>query len=133
MVTKYWSFVPRNPRHKVAEDPAARVELRRSAANLPALPEVAVVDFSRSGFRLSVTEPLAARESVTLRLVDERSGMDLTLPGIVRWQRREADGTWSVGCHCDRELDWETLGELFLGGILLRDETLPQPSDHAST
>ena len=126
MSTKYWEFVARSPRHKMAEESAVRVELGRSASDLPTVPEATIVDFSRNGLQLRLTAPLVEQEAISVRLEDERSGMDLTLSGIVRWQRREDDDAWLVGCHCDEELDWETLGELFLNEVLVREEPSPE-------
>ena len=38
--------------------------------------------------------------------------------GSITARRDNAPEGWSVTCRFDHELDWETLGELFLCGIL---------------
>ena len=55
--------------------------------------------------------------------VNGYSGVSLALPGKVCWQRPEDGDTWQLGCLCSQQVDWETLGELFLTGVLATDES----------
>ncbi len=92
-----------------------------------------LIDLSRHGVRLRTKIRLSQQESITVRLRDDKAAVDLAIPGTVRWQRPEQDGTWSLGCALARQVDWETLGELFLGNVLVMDdpaaETLEARSD----
>lgn len=76
-----------------------------------------------------MTGALAAGERIVVRLRHGASGLQLDMAGAVDWQRQDADGQWIVGCRFAEELDWETLGEMFLSGIL---DTTPRQSDSAS-
>jgi len=80
-----------------------------------------MVDLSRHGVRLQVTVPLTTEDPITVRLREESSGIDLTLPATVQWQNPEGDRKWSLGCLFDQPMEWETLGELFLNELLVDD------------
>ncbi len=110
--------IPRKPRHPAATGAGIRVEVERPAEAVPRTVEAELADFSRDGFRLLTAVPLEPGESITVRLHDANSGFNLTLPSTVRWQRIADDRSWSHGCMFARQVDWETLGELFLNGIL---------------
>jgi hypothetical protein len=114
-------YVARRPRHPAAgcRGPCVRVE--RGAGGEPGPIDAELLDLSRSGARLRVAAPLKVGEAITVRLVDEKSGVELTRPSTVRWQRAEDDQTWSVGCMFTQHVEWETLGELFLNQILSTD------------
>lgn len=56
---------------------------------------------------------------------EENSGIDLHLPGTVRWCEPRCDGTWSVGCLSSEPLAWETLGELILSGVVSTEAPPP--------
>jgi len=94
-----------------------RVEVLRSPlAGEPV--EGALVDVSRHGFRVQIPAAVSPNDALHVCVRDTRSGMDLMLRGTVRWVQEEDDGTWSAGCLAIEPLSWETLGELFLNGIL---------------
>jgi hypothetical protein len=78
-------------------------------------------DLSRDGYQVKTLIPLDAQEPLTLELCIEGSQIDLRVPGTVRWQRPGPEGTWLAGCQADCALEWETLGELFLAGVLSPD------------
>jgi hypothetical protein len=88
-----------------------------------------LLDLSRNGFQVKVPVPLNTQSPLNLRFRMEGSQMDLMLPGTIRWQRPASDGTWLAGCQTDRPIDWETLGELFLRGVLSTDRPYPCPTD----
>jgi len=121
MSLRYSGYGPRGPRHPGAGVASCRVEAERSADREPGLIQAELVDLSRDGYQLRTCVPLAKGESVTLRLHDKNSGLRLALPGTVRWTRSKSDSAWLSGCQASCELDWETLGELFLHGILATD------------
>jgi hypothetical protein len=83
------------------------------------------MDLSREGFRLRVAQPLEIGEALWLDLFEETSGFSLTLPATVRWRLEEPDGRWLLGCRSKRQLEWETLGELFLSKVLLAESRKP--------
>lgn len=99
----------------------ARVEVERRSEGEPSRVPAELVNLSRGGFQLRTPVPLAVHEAVTLRLRVEESGFETLLSGEVRWQRPDGDA-WLVGCLCDRPIEWESLGELFLGRVLSQDE-----------
>ncbi len=121
----YTQFTPRRPRHPVTEAAAIDVSLERSGQEPSCLVAARLLDFSREGFRLRVPVRLTVQEAVTVRIRSENDGIDLALPGTVRWQRPDGDAAWLVGCAATRPADWETLGELFLHKIL-STEPLPR-------
>jgi len=82
-----------------------------------------LIDCSREAIQLLLAVPLERGERIRVRLRDESSGMQLDVAGAVSAQRDELPSGWSATCRFDQELDWETLGELFLCGIL---ETAPR-------
>jgi hypothetical protein len=95
----------------------------READREPALLSAQLLDCSRVEIRLLVATPLQPQERIRVRLRDESSGLQLDVAGAIAAQRKEPPDGWSVTCRFDHELDWETLGELFLCGIL---ETAPR-------
>lgn len=114
---------PHRPRHHVVDPDSLHVQLQRRVDELVDVLQAMLIDISRNGFCVEVAKPLAEEETVVLRLHDDNSGMDLTLAGTVRWSREsEEGGGWATGCSADQELAWETLGELFLNGILRTDD-----------
>jgi hypothetical protein len=120
MSSEDWRQLPRRPRYEAGGTQKLVAEVERSVDGQPALVHAEVQDLSRNGYQLRLTAPLAIQEHICLRLRIEDSGLALTLPGTVRWQRA-ADGAWLVGCLSDRALDWESLGELFLSTALSPD------------
>lgn len=113
-----WGFVARRPRHEATVAKAVRVQLERGNHALPATVSAELVDLSRQGARLRAEIALAEDEAVAIRLRAAATGLDLTLPGAVRWRAQEAGGQWSYGCQFKEEVPLEMLGELFLCGIL---------------
>jgi hypothetical protein len=90
----------------------------RDAAGQPSLLSAQLLDCTREELRLRVAVPLELRERIRVRLRDESSALQLDVAGAITTRRDEASQGWSVTCRFDHELDWETLGELFLCGIL---------------
>jgi hypothetical protein len=81
---------------------------------------VELQNLSRNGFQLRLPVPLVIQEHFCLRLYVEDSGLTLTLPGTVQWQRA-VDDEWLAGCLSDQPLAWESLGELFLSEVISPD------------
>ena len=111
-------YVPRKPRHRSTEP---EVEVIRSDAEDDGTLTAELVNLSRDGYQLRVSRPMAISESITTCISDEQTGLDVRLPAVVRWRRPDEGATWLVGCLSDAEIDLESLGELFLNGILLTD------------
>jgi hypothetical protein len=114
-------YVSRRPRHQSAGSAGPRVQVERGPGREPSPIDAELLDLSRGGTRLRVAAPLKVGEAITVRLVDEKSGVELTRPSTVRWQRAEDDQTWTVGCMFTQQVEWETLGELFLNNLLSTD------------
>ncbi len=113
-----WAFTGRRPRHPAAGDEAVAIAIERSLGAPTAGDEAQLVDLSRRGARLLVNVPPAENEPIVFRLTEKHTGIDLSLPGAVRWLMRQDDGRWLIGCEFQTEVPLETLGELFLCGIL---------------
>jgi len=118
MDDKYWEHLPRTPRHQTADTAELRVEIERTRGTSVTLVAAELLDISRGGIRLRAALPLRVGEAVTVQLHAEQSEIDLAMPCTVRWRRLEDNGLWSVGCALARQVDWESLGKLFLNGIL---------------
>ena len=123
MASDFSRYVLRRPRHPATGDLGFPVAVRRSAPDSPGPIDAGLVDLSREGFRVRSDVPLEIGESLFMDLFEETSGLRLTLPGTVRWRLAEGDGRWLLGCQSKRQLDWETLGELFLNKVLLADDS----------
>jgi hypothetical protein len=108
----------------IASRPGLTIQVDRvnsiGAVGIPAL----LLDCSRVEVQLGVTEEFATGERIVVRLHDETSRLQLDVSGTVQYQRQGSDDLWHIGCRFTQELDWETLGELFLCGIL---QTTPRP------
>lgn len=118
-------FIIRRPRHGATIDSNSQVvaELCIGSRSVPA----ELADLSRLGLKLVVNTAVAADDRLQLRLTQPASRFQLELAITVRWCRPEGDGKWSVGCVFDQELSWETMGELFLNGILCTEEIPANP------
>lgn len=109
-----WSFIGRRPRHQATLE----VEVVRAAGGQAERLTAELIDLSRHGARLSAEAALAEDEPITIFLPKESTGLDLALSGAVRWRSREEASRWLYGCQFKEEVPLETLGELFLAGIL---------------
>ena len=134
----------RLPRHAATPPSFAGILVTRASGCRPNSVWVELVDFSRTGARFRSTVRLAESEAIAVRLEDRQGTVWLTCSAVVRWARPDRAGTWSVGCQLDEPLDLETLGELFLSGVLStkppsrqspKDEPLPPApiEDHQAT
>jgi len=120
-MSDFSQYVFRRPRHPTTGLMGYPVSVRRSAPQSPGPLEAALVDLSRDGFRVRSLEPLEIGESVSIEIFEESSKLSVSLAGVVRWRLEDGDGGWLAGCQAKRQLDWETLGELFLNRVLLAD------------
>ncbi len=122
MSLSYLDYALRQPRHEVSE-PGLPVEAERAAGREPNPVSANLFDLSRDGFQLQTGTPLELGETVAITVPLERPGLGLRLTGTVRWQKPNGEATWRSGCQAAAPLDWETLGELFLAGVLVRHPT----------
>lgn len=120
MSSEYLHYAARRPRY-TAVGPGIPVEVQPTADGSTGPVQGELRDLSRNGFQVKLPVPAAIHTPLELRLRIEGSGNDLTLPGTVRWQRPTGDDAWLVGCEADCPVDWETMGNLFLGGVLSTD------------
>ncbi|HVW35895.1 MAG TPA: PilZ domain-containing protein [Pirellulales bacterium] len=128
-----WNFVGRKPRHHVADASQASVRLDCNGSDYGESPPTELIDFARNGAQLRISGGAqsacpAAGEKVVLELRSQQAGLDIRLPGTIRWQHAEGPGQWLVGCEFDEEVSLETLGELFLNEILSAGHSEPDES-----
>ncbi|HQU46493.1 MAG TPA: PilZ domain-containing protein, partial [Pirellulales bacterium] len=112
-----WSFVGRRPRHQLDGAATVHVEIQWQSSGKPSRQAAELVDFSRQGARFRSGAALATGETIGFFLRQPVSGIDLALPGVVRWRANEEADRWLYGCQFREEVPLETLGELFLSGI----------------
>ena len=108
-------FAPRMPRHDAVDSRPPPVEVRcvyRGRSHLAQL-----LNFSRSGLQLRVPLELSVDQKITLKITDSEE-LDLSLSATVRWCSGQEPAAWNIGCQFDDAVDWESLGELFLRGVL---------------
>jgi hypothetical protein len=113
---KHWEYVPRKPRHEAADTCGLelRVETDRKFVNADML------DCSRQGTRLQLSESVPIGEEVTLHFSAPSEMIDWSTMAKIRWCCANATG-WECGCEFPTELAWEHLGQLLLGGFLSTD------------
>ena len=110
--------VVRKPRHEIADLSKLTIAIER-AAELPKVESaVQVVDFSRGGCAISSDVRLMKGEPVWLTATCSASNFTFNLPATVRWAEGHSDRQFSCGMQFEEELPMETLGELFLAGVL---------------
>lgn len=113
-----WNTTGRRPRHGLIAAEAVTMEVRREPGEMPQTLAAEILDLSRQGARLRASAAVGEHEVLTICLSGAELALDLHLTGVVRWRKQEADGRWLYGCEFKDELPLETLGELFLCGIL---------------
>ena len=115
---RFFQNAGRAPRHdarpRVPCDVWAELSSRHPIVERPAK----LVNLSRSGLQITIGEPLAREELVTVHIRDTQGTVEVALKGWVRWQRSLGPQNWSIGCELEQPLSYEALGELFLSGIL---------------
>lgn len=126
-------YIARRPRHQANGSAVLGLKVERSDSSVPELLDAELLDLSRSGIRFRAAAPLSVGESVRVRLAHDASGLLLVRSATVQWIGGDREGARSVGCHFDRPVEWETLGEFFLNGILSTDPPLPKPETPVPT
>jgi hypothetical protein len=111
-------LVLRRPRHAASDVASLRVEIHRAEGESPRVLTGQLVDFSRMGAHCTLPLVLPIGEKAEMRLVREPDEVVLTREGEIRWNHRDENGNWSIGFQFTTPLDWESLGELFLVGVL---------------
>jgi hypothetical protein len=113
--------VARQPRHAASGEAAPRVRIQRPQADEGTSCDASLLNFSRGGCRVRCRENFREGEAVLVRLGDPARGLELSLPGTIRWCRDEDEKGFAAGCQFDDEVNYEQLGELFLAGFLATD------------
>lgn len=115
------TYHARRPRHQAIASTTYCFHIERDPGNTSRSVDATLLDLSSSGAGLRVLQPLEVGEPIAIHLRQDTSRLLLTASGTVRWVSPDEQGGWLVGCLLDRPLDWETLGELFLEGVLSTD------------
>jgi hypothetical protein len=110
-------FVGRRPRYSVAEGHPAESWLEQAHCRLAA----ELTNFSRHGVGLLTGLPMDQGDHIIVRIRHAPSSLDLSFACTVQWQHADDSGRWLVGCEFAQPMSFETLGELFLHGILEAD------------
>ena len=111
----------RLPRHCAAEESRTQIQVQRQPGQKPQNIAAELVDLSRRGGQFVCSTSLEMDEPIVLHIMLPSSSLEVRLSAKVRWERPASDGLFAVGCILDDEMDWETLGEMFLNGVLSAD------------
>ena len=111
-------FVVRRPRHDAVQDRSCHVWVERIARDPKVEQDAALVDVSRLGLQVKLTESLEPDEPLVVHIQHSQVKLDVALAGRVRWQRQCHDGYWTVGFVFDQAIEYEVMGELFLCAVL---------------
>ena len=105
----------REPRYRVT-DPEKIVALLKTDDQKK---KVQILDFSQSGLRLRVNEPVGKGARIELEISSDAMEVEIRLEADVCWV--EADrGGWLIGCVIQPKLEQSTLNELAMCGALER-------------
>lgn len=118
LAERFFQNIGRAPRHEVRPRVPCEVRAELSSRHPVVDRPAQLVNLSRNGLQIALSEPLARDEIVTVRIRDAEGRLDVALRGRVRWQRSRGPQSWGIGCELEQPLSYETLGELFLSGIL---------------
>ena len=121
MVSDYWGYVARKPRHAAEEGEAFEVCVERVPGSMPTVFSAHLTNLSREGLGFCANVPLEIDEWLTLKIQAKLSDFRLVLPATVRWRKKDSDDTWIFGCKAERLIDWESLGEMFLQDALVAE------------
>ena len=111
-------FVARQPRHPST---GTVVEFRREPGGRSDTFNAELVNLSREGFQLRLPAALNDDETIVMTITYPDDDVDAMFPAQVRWQAKDPEGGWLVGCKTSWQIDLETLGQLFLSEILATD------------
>ena len=114
-------YVVRDPRYLASDEAEVDIRVIRCADESDAEVLAKLIDFSRRGMQFLTATQYDQGESLYVHLRDGQSDFEVRLEGTVQWQRSAEDNAFSIGCQFHEEVDWATLGELFLCGILNRE------------
>ncbi len=117
----------RRPRYPASAKEPVGIAVRRAAGKTPLDIDAELENISRGGFQLRTAIALDLGEAVTLRLRLPETAVDWQATAAVRWQQAHGK-TWVLGCECEEPVDWEVLGQLFLGEALATGESACPPT-----
>ena len=103
----------RNARHPINDRLALEVVVRRHDDDAPLEAEATLIDVSRQGLKLSLSEPLAFDEVVHLEVHCREPDVDFAVTAEVKWLRRNDDaGAWIIGCSVSNRIPDEFFEEI---------------------
>ncbi len=119
MTGYFWNYAARKPRHNAAPSGQVTVNVERMPGCEPETIECELCDVSRSGAQTRGVVQMQKDESCDIHIVSHDRKLDVVLPATVRWSRPgEQPGEFLTGYIFPVETAYETLGELFLHGVL---------------
>jgi len=120
----FWNFAARKPRHTAAPTNQVSVEIERMPGCTPGKFKSYLCDVSRTGAQICGRVQVEAGESCDIHITSKDKTLDVVLPATVRWSRPSPQpGIFLTGLVFPVEAAYETLGELFLHGVLKADSS----------
>jgi len=120
MTGYFWNYAARKPRHSAAPADKVAVHIERLPGFDPVEVPCQLCDVSRTGAQTRSAVPLQAGESCDLHISVKDAQLKVVLPATIRWSRQEPEtGEFLTGFLFPVETSYETLGELFLNGVLV--------------
>ena len=112
------NYTVRRPRYVATGKAAIVLSIVRAEERHPAVVTGELVDISRHGICIKAADPLEPDERLLIRLKEAAGGLERSFAARGLWRQQETDDSWLIGCALEGEVDWETLGELFLQQVI---------------
>jgi len=117
--------IRRNPRHHVDDQLAMEIVIRRVGEDAPLDADAKLIDISRRGLKLSLSEPLKFNEMVDIKLRCSEPHIDFVLSAEVKWLRHNSDAmAWIIGCSVSNQIPDEFFKETAMYGAYDRRSAL---------
>jgi hypothetical protein len=113
-------FPGREARFPVLVGQSIAVTVERSDDVEPQLIDGELIDVSRSGLKLSMSDAPAVREAVVVRLSVPEIDLDLRIDAKVCWSQPAPRDRWYMGCALNPKLPEQVLTKLAIAGYLQR-------------
>jgi len=114
------------PRYRLSAN--VKVAILVEADGYPSQPvDARLVDISRDGVKLAVSEFLALNENAQLKFCFREAGFDFRVDGSICWENQINENTWNVGCSLSPTLPAQFFATLTEGRPVERicDPRLP--------